>query len=204
MEDNYSNGSSHCGSPLQDIRENDYSESDSLSSEEEQEEEENELDPSYVPSSRARSSASNQTKPRPKSMTVSTTSSTGAPYGSPYSKESSSPKAVRHDRRRSGSYSSTGSHSHHHQLLAPEEVPEIKDIHVCPVCQRRFTRPFNLRSHLMTHTTARPYPCDECHWKFTRQHDLLRHKRAKHPNSSTNNTSIPEKKEAKSRPVSAA
>ncbi|KAF8940857.1 hypothetical protein BGZ58_004325 [Dissophora ornata] len=47
----------------------------------------------------------------------------------------------------------------------------------------RFTRPFNLRSHIMTHTTARPFPCDECHWKFTRQHDLLRHKRAKHPGS---------------------
>ncbi|KAF8945700.1 hypothetical protein BGZ47_002153 [Haplosporangium gracile] len=68
-------------------------------------------------------------------------------------------------------------------LLDPEMVPKITDIHVCPVCQRRFSRPFNLRSHIMTHTTSRPFPCDECHWRFSRQHDLLRHKRAKHPGS---------------------
>ncbi|KAF9348393.1 hypothetical protein BGX34_002503 [Mortierella sp. NVP85] len=202
----------HCGSPLQDIREIEYSESDSLSSEEEQEDE-NELDPTYSPSPRARSnttgaisgpksSSSNATKARSKSMIISTT---GSPYHSPYAKDLPSPKTVRHDRRRSGSYSTTGGHSHHHQLLDPENVPEIKDIHVCPVCQRRFTRPFNLRSHLMTHTTARPFPCDECHWKFTRQHDLLRHKRAKHPNSVTNTSTVAgQKKDAKSRPVSSA
>ncbi|KAK3818681.1 MAG: hypothetical protein J3Q66DRAFT_338247 [Benniella sp.] len=202
----------HCGSPLQDIREIEYSESDSLSSEEEQEDE-NELDPTYSPSPRARSnttgaisgpkSSNNATKARSKSMIISTT---GSPYHSPYAKDLPSPKTVRHDRRRSGSYSTTGGHSHHHQLLDPQNVPEIKDIHVCPVCQRRFTRPFNLRSHLMTHTTARPFPCDECHWKFTRQHDLLRHKRAKHPNSVTNTSAVVagQKKDAKSRPVSAA
>ncbi|KAG0360534.1 hypothetical protein BGZ54_009487 [Gamsiella multidivaricata] len=191
---------------LQDIRENEYSESESGS---EEEEEEQEFDHSYVPS-RARSAAgpssSTGSKPRPKSMVISTSST--APYDSPYSKESiDSPKTpVRHDRRRSssGSYSSFGGHSHN-QLLDPELVPEIKDIHVCPVCQRRFTRPFNLRSHLMTHTTARPFPCDECHWKFTRQHDLLRHKRAKHPNSVTNTSSNAEQnKDSNSRSASAA
>ncbi|KAF9971957.1 hypothetical protein BGZ73_005009 [Actinomortierella ambigua] len=127
-----------------------------------------------------------------------------SPYASPYTKDhstsptssttsSSSGKPLRADRRRSSTYSSTSSSTSTggkaertpHPLLDPSQVPEITDIHVCPVCQRRFTRPFNLRSHLMTHTTARPYPCDQCHWKFTRQHDLQRHKRAKHPNSVT-------------------
>ncbi|KAG0242146.1 hypothetical protein BGW41_004769 [Actinomortierella wolfii] len=116
-----------------------------------------------------------------------------SPYASPYTKEPVSPttptssgKSMRADRRRSSSYTANGkSERTQHPLLDPSEVPEITDIHVCPVCQRRFTRPFNLRSHLMTHTTARPYPCDQCHWKFTRQHDLQRHKRAKHPNSVT-------------------
>ncbi|KAF9356563.1 hypothetical protein BGX26_005096 [Mortierella sp. AD094] len=187
--------SSSCSSSsLHDIRENESSESDSGSEEEQQEEEEEdgrETDPSYVPSRRR------SNKERPKSMTISISS---APYGSPYSKDSSSSPStpVRQDRRRSssGSYSSVG-HSHNQQLLDPEMVPEIKDIHVCPVCQRRFTRPFNLRSHLMTHTTARPFPCDECHWKFTRQHDLLRHKRAKHPDS-IGSTSDGQKKDTQS------
>ncbi|KAI1315210.1 hypothetical protein EDD11_001098 [Mortierella claussenii] len=196
-------------SPLQDIREIEYTESELSSEEEEQmQEEDEEVEQEYDPTYVAVHQRSNKSG-RPKSMVISTSS---APYSSPFSKDpSTSPKSpVRHDRRRSssGSFSSFGGHSHNQQLLDPEMIPEIKDIHVCPVCDRRFTRPFNLRSHLMTHTTARPFPCDECHWKFTRQHDLLRHKRAKHPNSVINNTpsTAGQKKDsvAKSRPVSAA
>ncbi|KAI8594608.1 hypothetical protein EDD21DRAFT_345387 [Dissophora ornata] len=192
-------------SPLQEVLENsEFSdESESMSSSEE-EENEAESDPSYQPSSRAGpSSKKNSIKARPKSMVIST--SGGAPYSSPFSKESSSTPStpVRQDRRRSssGSFSSFGGHAHNQQLIDPKKVPEIKDIHVCPVCQRRFTRPFNLRSHLMTHTTARPFPCDECDWKFTRQHDLLRHKRAKHP-SSGSPSPTPKKEPTESGPAS--
>ncbi|KAK3846775.1 MAG: hypothetical protein J3R72DRAFT_433555 [Linnemannia gamsii] len=171
-------------SPLQNISEDDFSESDSGS------EEDQDWDPSYLPSHArtavgtavARSAAggprSRVEKARPKSLIISSSGS-----GIPYSKESAHSPA-RQDRRRSssGSYSSGNGNQ---QLLEPEMLPKITDIHVCPVCARRFSRPFNLRSHIMTHTTARPYACDECHWSFTRQHDLLRHKRAKHPNSAT-------------------
>ncbi|KAF9577990.1 hypothetical protein BGW38_006472, partial [Lunasporangiospora selenospora] len=174
-------------SPLPEIREDEISESESGS------EEEQDSDPSYFPSAfGARSNSmpvgvkgSRHGSNRPKSMSYST------PYDSPFTKEMSQEAPIRQDRRRSSSgvYSSSGQS----QLLDPEKVPEIKDIHVCPVCARRFTRPFNLRSHLMTHTTARPFPCDECHWKFTRQHDLLRHKRAKHPNSAVSDPTMMQK-----------
>lgn len=171
-------------SPLQSISEDDFSESDSGS------EGDQDWDPSYLPSHAraavgtavARSAAggprSRVEKARPKSLIIS---SSGA--STPYSKESAQ-SPVRQDRRRSssGSYSSSNGNQ---QLMEPEMLPKITDIHVCPVCARRFSRPFNLRSHIMTHTTARPYACDECHWSFTRQHDLLRHKRAKHPNSAS-------------------
>ncbi|KAF9437373.1 hypothetical protein BGZ76_000964 [Entomortierella beljakovae] len=176
LGDNSIESSSCSASPSQEVHDHEHESSESDSEEEQQyDEDQQESDPSYTPTRKGTK------KGRSKSMTLSISTT---PYNSPYSKDtSSSPKTpVRKDRRKS-SGGSPSSRSHNQQLLEPEMVPEIKDVHVCPVCQRRFTRPFNLRSHLMTHTTARPFPCDECHWKFTRQHDLLRHKRAKHPNS---------------------
>ncbi|KAG0047420.1 hypothetical protein BGZ83_007537 [Gryganskiella cystojenkinii] len=189
-------------SSLEDIAEDEVSESESASEddEEDEEDEEEDRDPSYNVGRTAGGASRNSFKAnRPKSMTISTGHSHG-PYDSAYSRSpsvSSSVSPVRQDRRRSSSGSfGSGSGS---SLLEPEQVPEIKDIHVCPVCQRRFTRPFNLRSHLMTHTTARPFPCDECHWKFTRQHDLQRHRKAKHPQSY--NASNPKKDAAAAQAV---
>lgn len=45
----------------------------------------------------------------------------------------------------------------------------------CTLCPKRFTRSFNLRSHLRTHTDERPFVCYVCDMAFTRLHDLKTH-----------------------------
>ncbi|TDL25904.1 hypothetical protein BD410DRAFT_716355, partial [Rickenella mellea] len=49
----------------------------------------------------------------------------------------------------------------------------------CPVpgCGSTFTRRFNLRGHLRSHTEERPYICEwpGCNKGFARQHDCKRH-----------------------------
>ncbi|KAJ3187960.1 hypothetical protein HDU85_006353 [Gaertneriomyces sp. JEL0708] len=52
-------------------------------------------------------------------------------------------------------------------------------VYPCPmeVCNKVFTRKFNLQTHLKTHdpARARPYACPQCDKDFMRPHDLERH-----------------------------
>ncbi|KAJ7902082.1 hypothetical protein B0H14DRAFT_2669828 [Mycena olivaceomarginata] len=61
---------------------------------------------------------------------------------------------------------------------------------VCPVpgCGSTFTRRFNLRGHLRSHTEERPYICDwpNCKKGFARQHDCKRHQALHTAKSQTN------------------
>ncbi|KAK4071815.1 transcriptional regulator family: C2H2 zinc finger [Purpureocillium lilacinum] len=45
----------------------------------------------------------------------------------------------------------------------------------CALCNKHFTRGYNLRSHLRTHTNERPFACPVCGKAFARQHDCKRH-----------------------------
>ncbi|KAJ3350097.1 hypothetical protein GGF32_005056 [Allomyces javanicus] len=61
-------------------------------------------------------------------------------------------------------------------LIATSRTAPMTDF-ICPVCQKRFVRSFNLKSHMKTHSPDRPYACSWalCGKTFARRHDARRH-----------------------------
>lgn len=68
-------------------------------------------------------------------------------------------------------------------LLPPGELdrywegPDHNKVFTCTYqnCGKKFTRRYNVRSHIQTHLSDRPFTCTYCPKSFVRQHDLNRH-----------------------------
>lgn len=57
------------------------------------------------------------------------------------------------------------------------EGPDEDMVFTCTYknCGKKFTRRYNVRSHIQTHLSDRPFSCSYCPKSFVRQHDLNRH-----------------------------
>ncbi|KAF8950057.1 hypothetical protein BGZ46_004779 [Entomortierella lignicola] len=71
--------------------------------------------------------------------------------------------------------------------VTSNDDPEGRARYMCSVCNKTFSRPFNLRSHRATHAGVKPFNCphvnekgETCTWTFARRHDMERHVRSRH------------------------
>jgi uncharacterized Zn-finger protein len=55
--------------------------------------------------------------------------------------------------------------------------PDDEPSYVCKVCGKSFTRPNNLKSHMLSHSADKPFACRFCDQAFVRAYDQRRHER---------------------------
>ncbi|RAK98398.1 putative C2H2 transcription factor Crz1 [Aspergillus ibericus CBS 121593] len=141
-------------------------------------------DPYAHPASRARSSSTSTSlepfvPPSPRSL---------SPFDSVGRQPHSNPSSREPSPSRSGRRLSTSSIDSRNYILGladpqrpganPNDSKRIQKhpaTFQCHLCPKRFTRAYNLRSHLRTHTDERPFVCTVCGKAFARQHDRKRH-----------------------------
>lgn len=56
-------------------------------------------------------------------------------------------------------------------LLSVEEIAKL----TCTVCGKGFAKQYNLKSHMKSHSSVRPFKCSICSKTFARGHDKKRH-----------------------------
>lgn len=61
------------------------------------------------------------------------------------------------------------------EVSGPKRVQKHPATFQCSLCPKRFSRAYNLRSHLRNHTDERPFVCTVCGKAFARQYDRKRH-----------------------------
>jgi uncharacterized Zn-finger protein len=85
-----------------------------------------------------------------------------------------SPTAFSPSSHSSHSYSPTAYPSYPYHYQVPIQAEQYFK---CPYehCNKSFNKKANLKSHMQTHSGARPYACSHCSMAFTRKHDLKRH-----------------------------
>ena len=55
-----------------------------------------------------------------------------------------------------------------------------KELHQCPTCKFQTKRPYNLKTHMLTHGTIRAFHCKLCSCSFKVKRHLSRHIEAVH------------------------